>query len=180
MSNYKAEVLSLYSNIEESLIKKAEELTPISIEPAKAVGEFVSSNSAEIYSVSLTNCTCPQHRNKGKVCKHMMRLAMLLGVPITYRRMVPLLCYYGSDEPVEQVNQKPNPIIKDYSLEELLAVLEELGIAVDDKRAAGGCIWIENTREYERFLLKLTVDGKPLRKTTSTGHFKWQYSWYLK
>ena len=180
MSVWSEKILVLYSCLEEKRIIAAEKITPHSLDQGKKSGIFVSSSTGELYSTTLTTCSCMDHRKKGNTCKHMIRLAMELDVPITYYRPVPKLYHYATKAPVEEESKKQSPEIKDYSLPELLDLLANLHIEVDDKRSVGGCIWIENTRDYEAFLSKLTVDGKRLKRASSSAHFKWQFSWYLR
>lgn len=193
MSKYPDSVISLYTEIEEKVIDKAEKLFISDMTDDSLF--FKSASTGEIYKTDLTSCSCPQFQKRHLVCKHMVRLAMERNIPITYLK--PHITYslhlYGTDEllspepvasasaaPVDAQPASSDPIARDYAEAELMDILSSLGIAVEDKRSAGGCLWIENTRQHEQFLSKLTVDGKPLIRTKPASHFKWLFAWYLK
>lgn len=186
--------LNLYLDLDEKKIKAAEKLKDPTIHGDFA--EFVSSSSGEVYNTTLLKCTCRDFTVRGGPCKHMIRFAMLKDVPITYKKMIPTYVptQYGEkasnpnapapeDKPTSAAPRNecaPEDLPTKCTIEGFLLILERHGIAVEDKRSSGGCLWIENTRQYEEFLSSVKVDGKPLSRTPSPKHFKWQYAWFIK
>lgn len=176
--------LNLYLDLDEKKIKAAEKLKDPAIHGDFA--EFVSSSSGEIYKASLEKCTCRDFTVRGGPCKHMVRLAMTQNVTITYQKMIPtyVSLKYGEDASSPKApapeESKPEDLPTKCTLEGFLLILERHGIATEDKRSSGGCLWVENTKQYEKFLSSVKVDGKPLSRTPSPKHFKWQYAWFIK
>lgn len=184
---YTADNLEMYLEIDEKKIRAAEKLLDPVLCKDESLAEFTSSSSGEIYRTTLNTCSCRDFSTRGGPCKHMIRLAMIENVPITYRKMIPTYATvkYGEDAPAAHPDapaaEQPAPVFPIMcTLDEFVSILDREGISVEDKRPVGGCLWIENTRKYEGFLASVLVDGQHLSRTPSPRHFKWQYAWFLK
>lgn len=78
-----APLYDLFTNADPRRLTSARsaDMTPLSIDKAARTGRFMGS-SGDIYETSLEDCTCMDFSYSGGVraCKHMLRLAMELGV----------------------------------------------------------------------------------------------------
>ena len=175
-------VINSFREISEKKVTAAEECKPQSFDKDSLTATFISNSTGEIYDVSLKSCTCVNFSIHHEPCKHMVRLAMLAGLPISFIHeiRVPVEVLYGDPVPetMDDIESDP-PEVRDYTVSEFFEMLDVFGIAHEDNRQSGGCIWIENQKQYMDALSKLTVDGKKLKRKNFGSHFPWQFCWYL-
>lgn len=175
-------ILESFRQVKEKKIDAALKYQPESLDKDSMTATFVSHSTGEVYNVSLKSCTCVDFAIHREPCKHMVRLAMLAGLPISFIHeiKIPVEVEYGAPVPqtLDDI-ERPSPEIQDYTLSEFFDMLDMYNIAHEDNRKSGGCIWVENQKQFMEALSKLTVEGKKLRRKYYGSHFSWNFDWYL-
>lgn len=64
------------------------------------------------------------------------------------------------------------------SVDDLIACLNENNIKWVDKRAVGGCLWVEGTEKANEILPQLKIEGVRFQ-SACTRHFQGKKAWYL-
>lgn len=171
-----------FRKVKEKKLDAALKYQPESFDKNSMTATFVSHSTGEVYNVSLKSCTCVDFSIHREPCKHMVRLAMLAGIPISFIHeiKIPVEVEYGAPVPqtLDDI-EVSSPEIRDYTLTEFFELLDVYNIAHEDNRKSGGCIWVENQKQFMAALSKLTVEGKKLRRKYYGSHFSWNFDWYL-
>ena len=175
-------VINSFRSVSEKKVNAAEKCKPESFDKDSLTATFISTSTGAVYDVSLKSCTCVDFSIHQVPCKHMVRLAMLAGLPISFIHeiKIPVEVLYGDPVPesIDEIERVP-PEARDYDVSELFKMLDSFGIAHEDNRQSGGCIWVENQKQYMDALSKITVGGKKLKRKNFGSHFPWQFCWYL-
>lgn len=175
-------VINSFRSVSEKKVNAAEKCNPESFDKDSLTATFISTSTGAVYDVSLKSCTCVDFSIHQVPCKHMVRLAMLAGLPISFIHeiKIPVEVLYGDPVPesIDEIERVP-PEVRDYDVSEFFEMLDSFGITHEDNRQSGGCIWVENQKQYMESLSKLTVEGKKLRRKYYGSHFSWNFDWYL-